>query len=182
MKFDDKYVQLMESNRPVLQTVVVPAGYMMAYRDHSSDVFGDKWAHSHVDGPNVIELYNETRAMSWFKKDGAGESVRHREDGPAVEAYYSISDSDIKHHKAWYKDGMLHREDGPADEYEYRDGDTIREWRQKGYLHRLDGPAIMLPDGTKQWWIEGNQYTEEQFNIFTAKSRTEIASVLGNYF
>ena len=25
-------------------------------------------------------------------------------------------------------------------------------------LHRTDGPAVILPDGTKEWWIHGHQY------------------------
>lgn len=36
-------------------------------------------------------------------------TIRHREDGPAVELYDGS--------KSWYLNGSLHREDGPAVEY-----------------------------------------------------------------
>ena len=35
-------------------------------------------------------------------------------------------------------------------------------WYQDGLLHRLDGPAIEWADG-KEWFIEGEQLTEEEF-------------------
>ena len=37
-------------------------------------------------------------------------------------------------------------------------------WYTNNQLHRENGPAVTLKDGTKQWWIEGVQLTEEQFN------------------
>jgi hypothetical protein len=108
------------------------------------------------------------------------EGKRHREDGPAIE--YSSGD------KEWYKEGKLHREDGPAVEYingyeewfiegerHREDGPAIKccdgdkKWFIKGKLHREDGPAIECGNGPdssiyKEWWIEGFEYTEKQFN------------------
>jgi len=40
---------------------------------------------------------------------------------------------------------------------------TIR-WYQNGKCHRLDGPAVEYANGTKYWYIEGVEYSEEQFN------------------
>ena len=40
-------------------------------------------------------------------------------------------------------------------------------WYQNGKLHRLDGPAVENAYGIKEWWIEGQNYTEEQFNKIT---------------
>jgi len=31
-------------------------------------------------------------------------------------------------------------------------------------LHRLDGSAVEYANGTKHWYIEGKEYTEEEYN------------------
>ena len=75
----------------------------------------------------------------------------------------------------YYKDGTtssspdsfkdLHRLDGPA--VEYAKGD--RSWYVDDKRHRVDGPAIDwsevgLEGGGKDWWVDGEPYTEEEFN------------------
>lgn len=55
------------------------------------------------------------------------------------------------------QDGKLHREDGPAIETS-----AGKEWYVNGKLHREDGPAIEYNDGTKQWWLNGEQLTEAE--------------------
>jgi hypothetical protein len=37
-------------------------------------------------------------------------------------------------------------------------------YNEKRKFHRLDGPAIEYADGDKFWYIEGEAYTEEEFN------------------
>ena len=37
-------------------------------------------------------------------------------------------------------------------------------WWYMGIRHRIDGPAIEWVDGIKEWYIEGKQYTEQEFN------------------
>jgi hypothetical protein len=37
-------------------------------------------------------------------------------------------------------------------------------WYLNGKLHREDGPAIEYLNGTKEWWLNGEQLTEEEFN------------------
>jgi hypothetical protein len=32
-----------------------------------------------------------------------------------------------------------------------------------GKLHRSDGPAWEAADGSKQWWVDGVQVTEEEY-------------------
>jgi hypothetical protein len=32
--------------------------------------------------------------------------------------------------------------------------------------HSSMGPAVQKADGTKEWWIEGKQLTEEKFNKY----------------
>jgi hypothetical protein len=56
--------------------------------------------------------------------------------------------------------GELHREDGPA--VTLPDGTEF--WLKEGSLHRTDGPAVIQSNSKKQWWIEGINYTEEDFN------------------
>jgi len=70
----------------------------------------------------------------------------------------------------WYQNGKPHRLDGPA--FEYANGS--RSWCQNGVLHRLDGPAIENCNGYKTWWIEGTQYSEEEFLKKTQKHKVEL--------
>jgi hypothetical protein len=44
---------------------------------------------------------------------------------------------------------------------EYPDGDKY--WHKEGFRHRIDGPAIEWADGSKEWWIDGNQIYAEIF-------------------
>jgi|SRR5210317_2028740 hypothetical protein len=102
-------------------------------------------------------------------------TIRHREDGPAIE--YTSGD------KVWYINGKRHREDGPAiewangDKYWYINGKRHREdgpaveyaigykaWYINDKLHREDGPAIEYANGAKYWYINGVYLTEEEFN------------------
>ena len=38
-------------------------------------------------------------------------------------------------------------------------------YRLNGYRHRLDGPAIEYNSGSKEWWVDGKEITEEQSKI-----------------
>jgi hypothetical protein len=52
----------------------------------------------------------------------------------------------------WYNDKEeLHRLDGPA--FEWPNGS--KEWYVDGERHRLDGPAVECADGSKSWYIDG---------------------------
>lgn len=48
------------------------------------------------------------------------------------------------------------------------DNEIIRFHKESTYipytLHREDGPAVQYPDGTKEWYINGKQYSEEEYN------------------
>jgi hypothetical protein len=66
--------------------------------------------------------------------------------------------------KRWRNErGQLHRLDGPA--YIIPDGSQC--WYLNDKLHRLDGPAVESDDGYKEYWIHGNDLTEEEFNEIT---------------
>jgi hypothetical protein len=114
-------------------------------------------------------LINEYGSKYYYKDKAM--TIRHREDGPAVEW--------LNGYKAWGSNGKLHREDGPAVEY----SNGSKEWFLNGKLHREDGPAIEYADGKKAWYLNGVKYTEEEFNKKTAKEIVltfdEIADKLG---
>ena len=87
----------------------------------------------------------------YYYKDPDHELL-HRLDGPAVEGKNGT--------KEWYKDGKLHRLVDPAIEH----SNGTKEWYKDGKLHRLDGPAIILANnGGVQWWINGIQLSEKEF-------------------
>ena len=88
------------------------------------------------------QYIDTTRYGKFYYKDPA-KTIRHREDGPAVE--------DVDGHKAWYVNGKAHRLDGPA----YEDASGEKVWYVNGELHRLDGPAIEYADGVKSWYVNG---------------------------
>ena len=63
--------------------------------------------------------------------------------------------------KRWrLKNGQLHRENGPAIE---RADDGDKEWYLNGKYHREDGPAIEWANGTKVWYLNDKELTEDQF-------------------
>ena len=76
-----------------------------------------------------------------YYKDPA-KTIRHREDGPAVE--------DVDGHKEWWVNGVLHRLDGPA--LEYVNGH--KEWWVNGNRHRLNGPAVEYTSGYQLWYVD----------------------------
>lgn len=45
--------------------------------------------------------------------------------------------------------------------------DDVRKcWYQDGKPHRMDGPASEFSDGDKYWFINGVEYTEEQYREY----------------
>jgi len=47
------------------------------------------------------------------------------------------------------------------------------DWLYKGRLHREDGPAIIYDDGTKEWFLDGQQLSEEQLTVKMRKLKLE---------
>ena len=45
---------------------------------------------------------------------------------------------------------------------------SITHWKN-GSEHREDGPAVEYTNGGKEWFINGVQYTEEEFNRWLEK-------------
>ena len=56
-------------------------------------------------------------------------------------------------------------------------------WRNAvGQYHREDGPAIEYADGTKEWWINGKQYSiEEYMELISEENRDKILFNLDIY-
>jgi hypothetical protein len=42
--------------------------------------------------------------------------------------------------------------------------DAICHYNENYILHRIDGPAAEFPDGSRRWYINGEELTEAQFN------------------
>ncbi len=81
----------------------------------------------------------------------------HREDGPAIEWKNG--------NKHWLLNDRLHRTDGPAIELlETELGCTVKKWSINGKYHREDGPAVEFGNGYKEWWIDGEKISEDEFN------------------
>ena len=76
--------------------------------------------------------------------------------------------------KYWYLNGMLHREDGPAVEVEWGDNYGVKKWYLNNKLHREDGPAVEWDDGDREWFINNEQLTEEEFNKRIGKHKIII--------
>ena len=44
------------------------------------------------------------------------------------------------------------------------DSEGNKRWyNDVGQYHRLDGPAVELANGSKEWWLNGKEYTEEEY-------------------
>ena len=65
--------------------------------------------------------------------------------------------------KFYYSDKemtVLHREDGPACEW----SNGAKWWCINSEFHREDGPAIEECCGEKRWYLDGVEYSEEEFH------------------
>ena len=47
----------------------------------------------------------------------------------------------------------------------YKDSVGVCRWFQNDQRHREDGPAVVWPDGLCAWYLNGKDYTEEEYNI-----------------
>ena len=69
---------------------------------------------------------------------------------------YVIND----HTHYWFGEGLkLHNIKEPA---VIRDNGT-KKWCVNGKYHRLDGPAVMLFQGETQFWIDGRNFSQENY-------------------
>jgi hypothetical protein len=108
--------------------------------------------------PNECVRYVNSKGVVYYTNNN---NQWHNPSGPAV-IFPNGS-------KMWYFNGMLHREGGPAKEltsgvieFWYK-GKFLKKFchNSDGELHSFSGPSVEYKDGTKQWYIDGVQYTEE---------------------
>ena len=95
------------------------------------------------DGPAVI--YTDG-AEEWYQK-----GYNHRLDGPAC----TWPDGT----EYWYKNDQWHREGGPARTMPVGSSKDLEYWNS-GKVHRIDGPAIIKASGDKYWYIDGKMHNE----------------------
>jgi len=58
--------------------------------------------------------------------------------------------------------GRLHSIDGqPASIIVDRRGDRTTRWFKHGLLHRENGPALILPDGSEHYYLDGTQVDKQ---------------------
>jgi hypothetical protein len=62
---------------------------------------------------------------------------------------------------------------------EYHNG-IIEYINNNSKLHRIDGPAIEFANGSKYWYVNGEEMTEEEFNKWRAKNNPIKESRLEN--
>ncbi len=50
-----------------------------------------------------------------------------------------------------------------------------------GVLHREDGPAVLLEGKPHEWWVQGRQYSKEEYGYFLEKKalKEKLESNLG---
>lgn len=105
--------------------------------------------HRDNDLPAMIE--SDTKA--WYVNN-----LCHRDnDLPAM----IIRDGEIQ---AWFKHGKRHRIGAPAyiqKRHSYHM--SYEEWWFEDKKHREDGPAVTFEDGRKEWWLDGRQIPEQDF-------------------
>ena len=49
--------------------------------------------------------------------------------------------------------------------------DSDISWYKDGVVHREDGPACEWDDGDKWWWLNGQEYSEQDYKIAMRKSK-----------
>jgi len=80
----------------------------------------------------------------------------------------------------YYRGYLIHRIDGPAVMYNLTiENTTVYEWYKNGKKHREDGPAEEWDDGFKEWWLNGIEYSKEEYlNIINVKNKKKILNNL----
>lgn len=48
-----------------------------------------------------------------------------------------------------------------------------KRWIKNGRKHRTDGPAIEYANGNRGWYLDGVEFTEEQFNSPSCREFTK---------
>jgi len=150
-----------------------------------SQIITEKYKNQDPNRPaDKIDQYGDSR---WFDTDG----WRHR-DGD-LPAYIDSNGS-----QAWFQHGRAHRDDDkPAyvgatgtkvwwhNNSQQRDGDKpavirgdgTQEWWQDSKKHRKTGPAVIHPNGDIEFFLNGYEYTEEEWAEAVGMRRHEMLAM-----
>jgi len=63
-----------------------------------------------------------------------------------------------------YKNGYFHNDYGPAIE-----SGRFKCWYKNGLPHRRGAPAVEYENGHKEWWLDGEMYSIEEYIIASNK-------------
>jgi len=106
--------------------------------------------------------------MKFEAKDFANDFIIYCKDDYYYEAdnnwfYYNISG-------AYFKGYEIHRKNKPAIEHKY-----CKSWYIDGKKHRDDGPAVEYGNGYKYWYLNGKEYSEEEYlKIMNLKKKNRV--------
>jgi hypothetical protein len=57
--------------------------------------------------------------------------------------------------------------------------DGSQEWYKDGKVHREDGPAVIETDGYQYWYLNGREYTKEEFDKQTKTCDGKVVEIDG---
>ena len=104
----------------------------------------------------MLKYEEATLYQNWYYKD----LVRHRVGGPA----YISKERGVNCHESHFVGGVKHNLNAPAySRVSVSGGKICDSYMVAGLYHRVDGPAYAEGD-YYEWWINGVEYTEEDFN------------------
>jgi len=118
------------------------------------------WVHDWLIGRSD-EGFTNKDFERWKKRHNLWKETSQKFSAKEEMPFYDvwIDDGTIRFYN---EDRELHRSNGPA--IIHPDGTKV--WFINGNRHRLDGPAVEYINGTKEWWINGELLgsTEEGFS------------------
>jgi hypothetical protein len=59
--------------------------------------------------------------------------------------------------------------------------ETVLWYNEQGMIHNESGPALITHDGICEWWIDGIQYSFDDWCVKLDKNIDEYASLIINY-
>jgi hypothetical protein len=126
----------------------------------------------------IVPISGETRVVKCFlfRKVKINNDVRWLETAVRVQKFNGFRQQweNVKwiDGVTYYRDTkthFLHSDNGPA--LVFPDGSN--EWYLNGKRHRIDGPAIKYADGSKSWYLNGRKHRTDGPAIEWANGREE---------
>jgi len=53
-------------------------------------------------------------------------------------------------------------------------GNNCKAWFKNGKYHRENSPAVEYPDGSKTWWLNGEEYTEQEHQMIVRQMKLKL--------